>query len=75
VCWFPGPSGRPPSGWRRGRRRRNRSAIDAAHIQQFQSSLGSARFAVIDAAVQAASTVKTVKVKPPAATAKAGGKP
>jgi hypothetical protein len=53
----------------------NRSAIDAAHIQQFQSSLGSARFAVIDAAVQAASTVKTVKVQPPGAAAPAGGKP
>jgi hypothetical protein len=52
-----------------------RSAIDAAHIQQFQSAVGSARFAVIDAAVQATSTVKTLKVPPPSAVAGGNGRP
>lgn len=46
-----------------------RSVIDAAHIQQFQSAVGATRFAAIDAAVQATSTVKTV------AAPGIGGKP
>lgn len=42
--------------------RSQRWAIDTAHIQQLQAAVGSARFAVIDAAVQATSTVKAMTV-------------
>lgn len=40
--------------------RTQRWAIDTAHIQQLQSAVGAARFAVIDAAVQSTSTVKAM---------------
>jgi hypothetical protein len=52
-----------------------RSAIDAAHIQQFRSAVGAARFALIDAAVQAASAVQAVNVQPQSSVAGAGGRP
>ncbi len=38
--------------------RAQRWAIDTAHIQQLQDAVGAARFAVIDSAVKATSTVK-----------------
>jgi hypothetical protein len=50
---------------------RQRRAIAAAHIQQFQAGVGSARFALIDAAVRASSTVQAMKIPPPGS----GGKP
>jgi hypothetical protein len=40
--------------------RNQRWAVDTAHIQQFQAAVGSARFAAIDAAVQATSTVRAM---------------
>ena len=54
-----------------------RVAIATAHIQQFQAGVGSARFALIDAAVRASSTVHAVKMPPASAATVAGtgGKP
>jgi hypothetical protein len=54
-----------------------RAAIATAHIQQFQAGVGSARFALIDAAVRASSTVHAVKVPSASAPTAAGtgGKP
>jgi len=49
-----------------------RVAIATAHIQQFQAGVGSARFAVIDAAVRASSTVHAVKFPSASAAAAAG---
>jgi hypothetical protein len=40
--------------------RNQRWALDTAHIQQLQAAVGSARFSVIDAAVQPTSTVKAM---------------
>jgi hypothetical protein len=45
--------------------RSQRNAIDAAHIQQFQTAVGSARFAVIDAAVKATSTAAPMTMPAP----------
>jgi hypothetical protein len=50
------------------------AAASAALVQQFQTGVGSARFALIDAAVRASSTVQAVKVPPQSAPAGSGGK-
>jgi hypothetical protein len=48
-------------------------AASAALVQQFQTGVGSARFALIDAAVRASSTVLAVKIPPQSAPAGSGG--